>query len=310
MSTVIGIDVGGTSIKAARVAADGTVEERVAVSTPTRGPEVAEAVRALAAKLRTAGVAAAGVAVPGTFDHATGTVHYSANVGWRDVPLRSLLSDELGVPVVIDHDVTAAAVAESEQRDGDLLYVALGTGIGSAHIREGAALRGAHGMAGEIGHIPVYPDGEPCRCGQRGCLEVYASAAGVARRYAAAGGAAGSTAAEVFERLDRDRTASGVWQDAVRALGLALASAVLLLDPSRIVLGGGLAQSGDALLAPVRAELAARAGLETGSPARALRPGSGRRHSRGGPTRSTAHRGRPTRKGWFPPMTVLAGPAW
>lgn len=258
MATVIGIDVGGTSIKAARVAADGRIEERVTVATPSEGSEVAEAVRAVAAKLKTADVAGAGVVVPGRLDHVSGVVRYSANLRWRDVPLRTLLSDELGVPVVLDNDVTAAALAESGHLDGDLLYVALGTGIGGAHVHEGAPLRGACGLAGEIGHVPVYPDGEACTCGQRGCLEVYASAAGMARRYAAAGGAGTLTTAELSARLNADPAAARVWQDATVALGLALVSAVLLLDPARVVLGGGLAESGDALLVPVRAELAAR----------------------------------------------------
>jgi glucokinase len=265
MSAVIGIDVGGTSIKAVRVAADGAVEEQVAVATPSAGGDVAEAVRLVAAKLKTAHVAAAGVVVPGALDHVGGVVRYSANLDWRDVPLRALLSDELGVPVVVDNDVIAAALAESwgsprlrGNVDGDLLYVALGTGIGGAHVHEGAALRGARGMAGEIGHVPVHPDGEACSCGQRGCLEVYASAAGVARRYAAAGGVPGLTAADLSARLHADPIAAQVWQDAAEALGLALASAVLLLDPSRVVLGGGLAESADLLLVPVRAELTAR----------------------------------------------------
>ncbi|MGH8962509.1 MAG: ROK family protein [Jatrophihabitantaceae bacterium] len=258
MATVIGIDVGGTSIKAARFAADGTLEEQLALATPRDGSDIADAVRTVAVKLTTADLAAAGVAVPGLVDPETGAVRYSANLGWRDVPLRALVSADLGVPVAVGHDVTAAALAESEQRDRDLFYVALGTGIGGALVQQGTAVRGSLGMVAEIGHIPVYPDGETCTCGQRGCLECYSSAAGLARRYAAASGTTGSTAADLTTRLAADPIAAQVWQDATRALGLALATVALLLDPALVVLGGGLADAGQDLLQPVRAELSAR----------------------------------------------------
>jgi glucokinase len=244
--SVIGIDVGGTGIKAARL--EGTaIAQRRDVPTPAAG--VPEAIAAVAAELMTDAVTAVGVVVPGVV--ADGVVHYSANLAWRDVPLRHMLTDALGRPVAVGHDVTAAGLAEAD--GGDLLYVSVGTGIGGAVVAAGQLMLGARSLAGEIGHVPVWPDGEPCACGQRGCLETYASAAAVARRHGAV-----SSAADVVARLGQDARADEVWTTATTALGIALAGATLLLDPPRIVLGGGLAQAGDALLEPVRTELARR----------------------------------------------------
>lgn len=249
--SVIGIDVGGTGIKAARLDGD-VVEDHVSVATPS--VDVADAVAAVATKLMHDGVTAVGVVVPGVVRG--GTVLYSTNVPWQDVPLRDLLHAALGVPVTVGNDVNGAALAEADT--GDLFYLALGTGIGGAVVANGKLLLGARGLAGEIGHAPIWPDGELCGCGQRGCLEVYASAAGVMRRYAHAAGETVESAAEVVARLGVDPAADAVWDGAVSALGLALATATLVLDPPRIVLGGGLVRAGDALLDPVRTELARR----------------------------------------------------
>ena len=115
-------------------------------------------------------------------------------------------------------------------------------------------LRAARLPAGELGHVPVHPGGEPCACGQRGCLEVYASASGIARRYSARTGAS-ATAAEVVARAASDVLAGAVWQEAVDALALALTTATMLVDPGAIVLGGGLAGAGAALRDPLAAAL-------------------------------------------------------
>lgn len=258
---VVGIDIGGTTIKAGRFAADGRLLDRAAVPTPADGAVIAGAVAAIAARLRDDGTAAVAAVLPGIVDRAGGVVRWSANLGWRDVSLRAQLESELGVPVVVEHDVTAAALAEHEQTGTDLLYVGLGTGIGSAYVVGGTVLRGATGLAGEIGHVMVRSDGEPCACGRAGCLEVYASGSGVARRYAAAAGGQPSTdvtAVDVVARQGIEPLASQIWAEAVDALAVALADATLLLDPARIVLGGGLAGAGERLSVPVTAALAAQ----------------------------------------------------
>lgn len=260
-ATVIAVDVGGTTIKGALVTTDGREVARLDRLTDAhRGPtEVVRAVRSVAGELAADHtVLAAGLCVPGIVDTAAGVARLAANLGWHNVPLRQLVAEELGVPVVLEQDVRAATVAEVEiglgRGTADLLVVVLGTGVAAGLVVGGHAVAGAGGSAGELGHLPVHPDGEPCACGQRGCVEVYASAAGIARRYAAAGGSASSTAADIADALDRDELAVRVWTEGTRALGLALASSTLLLDPALIVLAGGLTGAGSALVGPVRTQ--------------------------------------------------------
>jgi glucokinase len=253
---VLGIDVGGTTVKAVRVAADGAVLAARSIATPGDSALLTDAVVALAAGLRSSSTAAVGVVCPGVIYE--GVVRYAVNLPWRDEPVRERVQGALGLPVFLARDVAAAALAESVQVSGDdVLFVALGTGIACAHVVDGVVRRGATGRAGEIGHSPVRADGEPCACGQRGCLEVYASAAGIARRYTARTGEV-LTTPEIAARMESDPDAAAVWGDAVDALALALATDTLVSDPSIIVLGGGLADAGDALLSPVRVALARR----------------------------------------------------
>lgn len=261
--TVLAIDVGGTGIKAALIDGDGAVVRRLERATPAaEGPQaVVAAVRAVAAELADRSVAAVGAVVPGAVDVSAGIARYSANLGWRDVPLRDLLIADLGLPVTVEHDVRAAGWAEvvlGRARDvADCLIMIIGTGIAGV-VRSGATmLRGAGDLAGEIGHVPVYPDGDICACGMVGCLETYASAAAVARRYQARSGRVRDARAVAAAR-ESDPVAGEVWQEATQALALALTTYTMLLDPAAIVLGGGLAEAGEALLAPVRGELSRR----------------------------------------------------
>jgi glucokinase len=263
MDGVVAVDVGGTTVKGALVGPAGAVLARRTGPTPAAGGEAAvAAVLALAGELAGADPAVRVVAVaavsPGHV--ADGVVRYAANLGWRDVPLADRLTAALGVPARIDHDARAAALAEAFHSglQESCLYVVLGTGIGAGHVRAGRVDDGATGAAGELGHIPVYPDGEPCGCGQRGCLEVYASGAGLWRRYRPDGGAEPDGSGErVTARLGHDPAADRVWAEAVEALALALATATLLLDPGAVVLGGGVAGAGATLTTPVVARLAA-----------------------------------------------------
>ncbi|MEU8284519.1 ROK family protein [Micromonospora sp. NPDC048905] len=268
---VVALDVGGTGMKCALVRPDG-----VAVRTerhPTqaaRGPAavvdtILDVAAGLADKARADGLTpiAVGIAVPGVVDEARGVAVWSANVGFRDVPLRDLAVTRLGLPTALGHDVRVGGLAEARlgagRGTGHVLFVAIGTGIAAAHVVDGSASVGAHGAAGEIGHILVRPDGPRCGCGRPGCLETIASAAAIGRRYAElAGEAAGApvTAADVAERAAAGEQLAGqVWQEAVEALADGLATGQALFDVATIVLGGGLAQAGDRLLVPLRAAL-------------------------------------------------------
>ena len=284
MSFVVAVDVGGTSIKAARVSAAGELAAAAQVATPVAdGPDaVVDAIRALVRSLAD-GAAAVGVVVPGVVDVAAGVARYAANLGWRDVPLAQLLAGDTGLPVALEHDVRAAGIAERRvgrlAGAGDALVLVIGTGIAGVVIARGDAVRGAIDLAGEIGHVPVYPDGERCACGQRGCLETYASAGAIARRYAARTGTIRS-AEDIVARLADDADATAVWGEAVAALGLALATYTLLLDPAVIVLSGGLAGAGAVLRDGVVAALTGRL-LWRPVPPVALSPLAGRAGLRG-----------------------------
>lgn len=259
--SVVAVDVGGTTIKATRYAADGTPLAERSVPTPVAaGPgAVVDALRAVARELVVDGVRAVGVVVPGDVDAAGGIARYSANLGWRDVPLRTLVAAEVGVPTVLGHDVKAGALAERELGAShgvpDAVVVAIGTGIAAVAVAGGHPVRGATQLAGELGHLAVVPDGEPCPCGQRGCLERYASASAIARRYAERRGTP-ADARVVAARLDADPVAAEVWRSATDALAVALAAYTALLDPALFVLAGGLAEAGEVLARPVAHRLA------------------------------------------------------
>jgi glucokinase len=267
---VVALDVGGTAMKGAAVGPDGRVRWPLRRPTPAgEGPEaVVEAVGATLEELvagargRGIGVAAAGVAVPGIVDDERGVAVFSANLGWRDVPLRALLAERTGLPVGLGHDVRAGALAEAAlgagRGVGDLLFVAVGAGVSAAALVDGRPLHGG-GFAGELGHLRVDPEGEPCGCGGRGCVETLASAAAIARRYAARTGRPAAGAAAVAARVRAgDPDAAAVWEEAVGALAEGLAAAVAVLAPRLVVVGGGLAGAGDLLLRPLAGQLAAR----------------------------------------------------
>lgn len=262
-SFVVALDVGGTSMKGGLVTHSGEIVLTGRRRTPReQGPAaVIEAIRSFVEDLAAAGggaPAGVGLAVPGLVT--ADTALYSANIGWHDVPAGDLVP--LNVPVMLGHDVRAGGLAESVLGAGreisDFLFLSIGTGIAGAVILRGEPYGGSAGWGGEIGHIPVFPDGEPCACGQIGCLETYASASAVARRYSARAGS--STTAERVAALTAsgDPVAAAVWHDATEALSLALATYTLLLDPSAIVLGGGLAEAGHLLSDPLADRLQRR----------------------------------------------------
>ncbi|MFK0283895.1 ROK family protein [Streptomyces sp. NPDC090499] len=266
MRHVIALDVGGTGMKAALVGPDGELLHRDRRATGRdRGPDaVVTAILDFAAELKAYGeqhlgepASAAGLAVPGIVDEQAGLAVYAANLGWRDVPLRGLLADRLGIPVALGHDVRTGGLAEGRLGAGRgadrFFFVALGTGIAGGFGLDGRVEPGAHGFAGEIGHVVVRPQGAPCPCGQRGCLERYASAAAVSEAWAKAVGDPDADAADCAKAVTSgDPNAVRVWGDAVAALADGLVTALTLLDPRVLIIGGGLAEAGDVLFEPLR----------------------------------------------------------
>ncbi|GAA4421363.1 ROK family protein [Georgenia halophila] len=261
----VGVDIGGTTIKAGRVAPDGRLTETRQFPTPTDVTELLHRVRELVEDCGVEGDLV-GLVTAGLTDEGTGRVMYSANLGWRDVPLRDLAAEALGRPIAFGHDVRGAALAESRWGVGmsDMLLVPVGTGVASALVLRGR-VRGT-GWAGEIGQVLVVdPDAgrdagadSAGRTAARLPLEQVCSAAAIARRYAALVGEPDTTggARHVIDRVrEGDTSARWVVETATAALADALAAGVGLLGPVTIVLGGGLAEAGEDILRPLRAAL-------------------------------------------------------
>jgi glucokinase len=263
---IVAVDVGGTTIKGAVVNREGAFVAELARPTPAvDGPDavVAELLDVIAELVsgREEGVGAVGVVVPGAVDADAGRAEFSANLGFRGVPLRDIVATATGLPALLEHDVRAAGVAErtvgATAQVDDYLLAVIGTGIAGVIQAHGEHVFGATGVAGELGHIPVWPGGELCTCGQRGCLERYASAAAIGRRYAERTGRSGVPADEVIGLASRhDEDARHVWQEAIHALALAFTTCTMLFDPELIVIAGGLSEAGDAILTPVQEDLA------------------------------------------------------
>lgn len=259
---VAGIDIGGTKIATLIVDADGAVLGRAthASSVGDQGgavPSIAACLdEALAnANLRRQDLAAVGVGVPGRVDPGRGRVTLAVNLGWTDFALRDALQMELGVPVVIENDVRAAAIGLHERRVvgdiGDLAYLAVGTGIAAGVVLDGRLHRGARGLAGEIGHAIVDVDGPRCVCGQHGCLEAFAAGPSIAKR------AGRVSAKEVYEAAAAgDQAAIDLIDDVGRRLAWAVHTIVMTYDVQRVVVGGGVSHAGTPFEAPLRRELA------------------------------------------------------
>jgi glucokinase len=251
----IGIDVGGTSIKGIRVSHDGQVLAERRAPTPKPDPTgelVADAVAEVVSALGGHGGAPVGVAVPGIVDENAGLAVRSANVGFYDAPLRRLLEERLGTAVAFGQDVRAGAVAEHRSGagrglSGGVAFVAIGTGVAAAFLIDDRAIISG-GWAGEIGQAVI---GTGPYAGHR--MEEVASASATARR------AGEPDARAVALRVAAgDADAAAVWADTVAVLAESLTGIVAVLAPSTIILGGGLAQAGDLLLDPLRAELGRR----------------------------------------------------
>ncbi|WP_369373886.1 ROK family protein [Promicromonospora sp. Populi] len=266
----LAVDVGGTALKGVVVDDSGAVVHQASIATfgvhATPGDALIGllsdmADKAIGVGLRPTGI---GISAPGLIDSANQVVTYAANLGWIDYPVGREVGRRFGLPVAIEHDARAGAIAERaahadhHERYDDFIFVPIGTGVAAAITTGGRLINGAHGGAGEFGHMQVKPGGEQCACGQLGCLEAYASAVNVVRRYREHGGSDASDARELVEVLARDPIARHVWDDLIDALATGLASLTAVLDPERIVIGGGLSRAGPALFQPLTTELATR----------------------------------------------------
>jgi predicted NBD/HSP70 family sugar kinase len=270
----LGLEIGVEHLGACVIDLGAQVRTRIRVPASNRGREpqavverLAEvAARALAdaADLGLHPVGAA-VAVPGLVGGESGTVVHAPNLGWHDVnlaeQLRTLLPEPLrALPVEVENEANLGALAELWRGEvgRDFVHVSAEAGIGAALVVDGMLLRGRRGFAGELGHMPVYPDGLPCPCGSHGCLEQYAGEEAVLSSCGLQD-EAGDRVAVLVEQARTGREAVHVALDAAgRALGIALAGAVNLVDPETVVLGGAYADLADWLTPGMQTELGAR----------------------------------------------------
>jgi glucokinase len=240
----IGVDIGGTNLRAARVSADGTVLARSRRASARDPAEVLDRVIACIAEVEAPEVAGIGIGVPGRVDFARRAVLGGGYVDLSGVPLAAAIEARFGRPVVIDNDASMALVAEARLGAGrgarHLALLTIGTGIGGALIEDGRVLRG-RAVAGQLGHIPVDPDGPPCLCGRRGCVEAMSSGTALRGLILGAGLPRTTTAAELLDRAQAgEAIAQGVLGAWARPLRRATDALVAILDCERIILGGGL----------------------------------------------------------------------
>ena len=272
----IGLDVGGTKTAALRITSEGEPLARSIQPTHADDPEASmAAAERVVTDVIGPEVGAIGVGAAGLIDARTGTILTSPNFAWRKVPIGPRLAERFGLPVSVDNDATVAGWGEARlgaSRGYDQsLFVGVGTGIGGGIVIEGRIVRGAHGFAGEIGHVIVEPDGPPCGCGNRGCWEQVASGQAIERAAARAiADDPGSTLSQLADRdprratgqlvveaaRDGDDVAVGILAEVGRRLGQGIAGFVNVLDPEIVVVGGGVAAAGEALLGPARAAYA------------------------------------------------------
>lgn len=277
----VGVDVGGTKIAAGVVDNDGRVYGRVKIATDVSRPEstLQSIIAAITATLQAAGVSpssinAVGLGIPGKVDVENGICLLAVNLGWRDMPVKQRLEEDLEVPCFLENDVSVAALGESVYGSGqgveNFLYLSLGTGIAGRVILGGRLYRGSNGLAGEIGHAIFVPDGPQCACGARGCLEALASGPALVKQAQQAVRARSSmsgrqsllctsqlTAEQIFvAAIQGDEVAQQILAGAGKHLAAAIHLLAMAFDPQRVVLGGGLAHVEEPFVAIIRSEVA------------------------------------------------------
>lgn len=268
----LGVDIGGTNIKAGIVDESGQIH--ATGSTRTVVDDLAGLVSTLAELIRnfqkTAAIESAGIGVPGFRSLRTGKIEASPNIPClQDVSLETELAGRVQMPVVTENDANAAAYGEFQMGAGrgtqHMICLTLGTGLGSGLILDGMLFRGASGYGGEFGHVVVTSDGRPCSCGSQGCLETVVSATGIVltalekladgRRSMLREVSIPLVAEAIYDAAKRgDELAIEVFEQTGRYLGLACANLINLFNPNTIVIAGGVMASGETLLQPAREE--------------------------------------------------------
>ncbi|PSK90570.1 glucokinase [Murinocardiopsis flavida] len=278
MTLTIGVDIGGTKVAAGVVDPQGRILDKVKYPTPADSTAIADvvcdAVEELLVRHTGAAISGVGCGTAGFVHEDRATVMFAPNLAWRDEPLQKRVRQRIDLPVVIENDANAAAWAEARFGAGrgaaHVVCVTLGTGIGSGVVADGALFRGRHGIAGEIGHYRMVPDGRRCGCGNHGCWEQYASGRALvaeAQDLATADPIYGARLLDLAEgdtariqgaeitlaAQEGDPAALECFRIVGEWVGLGLADLAAILDPECFVIGGGVSEAGDILLEPARA---------------------------------------------------------
>lgn len=278
----IGVDLGGTGIKAGLVNEKGKILAKGSMPTHAERPyqaiiaDIAALCNKVAAEggVKVSDVAAVGVGVPGICDPKTGIIPMCTNLGWHGVPFVQEMRKYIDRPVIVDNDATVAGLAEAvagvSAGSQTSVFITLGTGVGGGIIINGRPFSGAHGVGSEIGHMIVKMDGELCTCGNRGCFERYASATAIIREARIAVAAhpesaimarCGGNPEKINAKIvidcakEADPVAKRVFDEYVKGLAYGIVSIINILDPEIIVLGGGVSNAGKFLLDSVREEV-------------------------------------------------------
>jgi len=276
---VIGVDLGGTNMRTALLSPDGLILDRNKVST-----HAAEGWKQVVARLvesivryqqiaigKGLTVAAVGVGAPGVIQMDSGIVVKSPNFpDWNNLPLKKELEKALNMPVFIENDANAAALGEQWLGAGrdinSMILLTLGTGVGGGIVLNNQIWQGADGMAGEIGHMTLIPDGRLCGCGNTGCLEMYASARGIVQSYREAVNSSGIamvtelSSEQIYQAArNGDTVALKVMKDMGRMLGIGIASLINIFNPQMIVLGGGVKEAWQLFINATQEEVMRRA---------------------------------------------------
>ncbi|WP_329458266.1 ROK family glucokinase [Streptomyces sp. NBC_01497] len=274
MGLTIGVDIGGTKIAAGVVDEEGTIRDVHKVPTPDTAESIVDAIcSAVSGAGKGHQIEAVGIGAAGYVDDKRATVLFAPNINWRHEPLKDKVEQRVGLPVVVENDANAAAWGEyrfgAGQGHDDVICITLGTGLGGGVIIGNKLRRGRFGVAAEVGHIRVVPDGLLCGCGSQGCWEQYASGRALVR-YARQRANAQPENAEALLALG-DGTPEGIqgrhvseaarqgdpvavdsFRELARWVGSGLADLASLFDPSAFIIGGGVSDEGELVLDPIR----------------------------------------------------------
>jgi glucokinase len=275
---IVGVDIGGTTVKIGFMKENGDILEKWEIRTDTSNggrmilhdiwKSIVEKATGLAIEINQ--IAGIGIGAPGFIDGEKGYVYEAVNIGWKEYPLADELSMLSGLPVYLENDANIAVLGENWLGAGGnsdhVIAITLGTGVGGGIITNGKIVNGANGTAGEIGHITVDPNGYQCNCGRKGCLETVASATGIVRQAMAfiqknpdSPLAAeyklkqNITSKDIFQLANNGDTDSNtIIEHTADIIGFTIANLAITLNPSKVLIGGGVSKAGEQLLQPIK----------------------------------------------------------